>query len=163
MNKKIELLHPVLRSQAQALYEEANRRLTGRAKMLITDTLRTFAYQDWLYAKGRTQPGKKVTNARGGQSLHNYGLAIDFALLIEFQFLMVQLKAETDGYYLYATVISIPYGSIKRFFRLIRLLYPIFFQFLMVQLKDKRIRFQSVLYGFQFLMVQLKAYLVAPY
>ena len=83
MNKKIELLHPVRRSEAQALYEEANRRLTGRAKMLITDTLRTFAYQDWLYAKGRTQPGKKVTNARGGQSLHNYGLAIDFALLID--------------------------------------------------------------------------------
>ena len=83
MNKKIELLHPVLRSQAQALYEEANRRLTGRAKMLITDTLRTFAYQDWLYAKGRTQPGKKVTNSRGGQSLHNYGVALDFALLID--------------------------------------------------------------------------------
>ena len=30
MNKKIELLHPVLRSQAQALYEEANRRLLAK-------------------------------------------------------------------------------------------------------------------------------------
>ena len=83
MNKKIELLHPVLRNQAQALYEEANRRLTGRAKMLITDTLRTFAEQDELYAQGRTKPGKRITNAKGWQSLHNYGVAIDFALLID--------------------------------------------------------------------------------
>ena len=83
MNKKIELLNPVLRNQAQALYEEANRRLTGRAKMLIVSTLRTFAEQDELYAQGRTKPGKRVTNAKGGQSLHNYGVAIDFALLID--------------------------------------------------------------------------------
>ena len=83
MNKKIELLHPVLRSQAQALYEEANRRLTGRAMMLIVSTLRTFAEQDELYAQGRTKPGKRITNAKGGQSLHNYGVAIDFALIID--------------------------------------------------------------------------------
>ena len=83
MNPKIELLHPVLRNQAQSLYEEANRRLTGRAKMLIVSTLRTFAEQDELYAQGRTKPGKRVTNAKGGQSLHNYGVAIDFALLID--------------------------------------------------------------------------------
>ena len=83
MNPKIELLHPVLRNQAQALYEEANRRLTGRAKMLIVSTLRTFEEQDELYAQGRTKPGKRITNAKGGQSLHNYGVAIDFALLID--------------------------------------------------------------------------------
>ena len=83
MNKKIEMLHPVLRNQAQALYEEANRRLTGSAKMLIVSTLRTFAEQDELYAQGRTKPGKRITNAKGGQSLHNYGVAIDFALLID--------------------------------------------------------------------------------
>ena len=83
MNPKIELLHPVLRNQAQSLYEEANRRLTGRANMLIVSTLRTFAEQDELYAQGRTKPGKRITNAKGGQSLHNYGVAIDFALIID--------------------------------------------------------------------------------
>ena len=41
---------------------------------------RTFAEQDGLYAQGRTKPGKKVTNARGGQSNHNYGLAVDFCI-----------------------------------------------------------------------------------
>lgn len=43
--------------------------------------LRTFAEQDKLYAQGRTT-GKKgaiVTKARGGQSMHNYGLAVDSA------------------------------------------------------------------------------------
>ena len=83
MNKKIELLHPVLRNEARILYEEANRRLTDRAKMLIVSTLRTFEEQDELYAIGRTKAGRKVTNAKGGQSIHNYGLAIDFALLID--------------------------------------------------------------------------------
>lgn len=39
--------------------------------------MRTFAEQDALYAQGRTAPGKIVTNAKGGQSYHNYGLAID--------------------------------------------------------------------------------------
>jgi peptidoglycan LD-endopeptidase CwlK len=42
--------------------------------------LRTFECQDELYAQGRTLPGKIVTNARGGDSLHNYGLAADFVL-----------------------------------------------------------------------------------
>ena len=43
----------------------------------VTSGLRTFAEQDALYAQGRTKPGGIVTNARGGQSLHNYGLATD--------------------------------------------------------------------------------------
>lgn len=38
---------------------------------------RTFAQQDALYAQGRTAPGQRVTNARGGQSWHNYGLGAD--------------------------------------------------------------------------------------
>jgi peptidoglycan L-alanyl-D-glutamate endopeptidase CwlK len=38
---------------------------------------RTFAQQDGLYAQGRTAPGNRVTNARGGQSWHNYGVAMD--------------------------------------------------------------------------------------
>jgi peptidoglycan L-alanyl-D-glutamate endopeptidase CwlK len=49
--------------------------------ILITQTLRDVEYQNFLYAKGRTAPGVKCTNARGGSSYHNYGLAIDFAPL----------------------------------------------------------------------------------
>jgi len=41
---------------------------------------RSWEEQDKLYAKGRTAPGKVVTNARGGQSNHNFGIAIDFGI-----------------------------------------------------------------------------------
>jgi peptidoglycan L-alanyl-D-glutamate endopeptidase CwlK len=33
-----------------------------------------------LYAQGRTAPGNIVTNAQGGQSNHNFGLAWDIGL-----------------------------------------------------------------------------------
>lgn len=47
---------------------------------LRVDTgFRTFAEQNQLYAQGRTAPGNVVTNARGGQSWHNYGLGVDLS------------------------------------------------------------------------------------
>lgn len=39
--------------------------------------LRTFEEQDRLYAQGRTASGSIVTQARGGESAHNYGCAFD--------------------------------------------------------------------------------------
>lgn len=41
---------------------------------------RTYAEQDALFAQGRTKPGAIVTNARGGQSNHNFGIAWDIGL-----------------------------------------------------------------------------------
>ena len=41
---------------------------------------RTWPQQDALYAQGRTLPGSKVTNARGGYSNHNFGIACDFGV-----------------------------------------------------------------------------------
>ena len=53
--------------------------------ILVTQDLRTREEQDTLYAKGRTVPplGKQfiVTNAKGGQSYHNFGLAFDTVVL----------------------------------------------------------------------------------
>jgi peptidoglycan LD-endopeptidase CwlK len=48
--------------------------------VLITDGYRSYAEQDALYAQGRTKPGPIVTNAKGGQSNHNKGIAVDFCL-----------------------------------------------------------------------------------
>lgn len=45
--------------------------------MRVDSAYRSFTEQDGLYEKGRTKPGKKVTNARGGESWHNYGVAAD--------------------------------------------------------------------------------------
>jgi hypothetical protein len=44
----------------------------------ITQGLRTTYEQQSLYQQGRTTPGKIVTYAKGGESWHNYGLAVDF-------------------------------------------------------------------------------------
>lgn len=46
----------------------------------IISGLRTYAEQDALYAKGRTAPGPKVTNARGGYSWHSFGTAFDIGI-----------------------------------------------------------------------------------
>lgn len=48
----------------------------------ITSGYRSFAEQNKLYAQGRTDKSKPiVTNARGGESLHNYGLAVDYVIV----------------------------------------------------------------------------------
>ena len=51
-------------------------------RVLITSTLRDFEKQNALYAQGRTVAGRKVTNAKGGYSYHNFGLAFDFVPIV---------------------------------------------------------------------------------
>lgn len=50
-------------------------------ELLITCTYRDAEAQNTLFAQGRTAPGRVVTNARGGQSLHNFRLAYDLVPL----------------------------------------------------------------------------------
>lgn len=45
----------------------------------ITTAFRSWDEEDRLFAQGRTTPGQIVTNARGGDSYHNWGLAFDAA------------------------------------------------------------------------------------
>ena len=47
----------------------------------VTDGYRSIEEQDRIYAQGRTTPGKIVSNAKGGTSYHNYGLAIDVVIM----------------------------------------------------------------------------------
>lgn len=75
---KLSGLNAVVRSAAEALIEGSYDR---GVPILITQGLRTIAEQNALYAQGRTAAGSIVTNAKGGYSYHNFGLAIDFALL----------------------------------------------------------------------------------
>jgi peptidoglycan L-alanyl-D-glutamate endopeptidase CwlK len=46
----------------------------------VAQGYRSKADQDALYAIGRSKSGKIVTNAKGGQSNHNYGVAVDLCL-----------------------------------------------------------------------------------
>lgn len=67
-------LHPTVRAKATAHLMACE---AHGIDLLVTCTYRSVAEQDALYAQGRTKPGKKVTNAKGGQSFHNYRLAYD--------------------------------------------------------------------------------------
>lgn len=81
---RIQLLHPKLRDEGLAIYHEIQAVLTGRAICRYAYTLRTFAEQDTLYYSSRAPlNGPWKTNAKGGQSYHNYGLAIDIVLLVD--------------------------------------------------------------------------------
>lgn len=53
---------------------------------------RSYAEQDRLYAQGRTTKGTKVTNAKGGYSLHNFGIAVDLGLFKDGKY----LEADTE-------------------------------------------------------------------
>jgi peptidoglycan L-alanyl-D-glutamate endopeptidase CwlK len=75
---RIAKIHPKLRTDCSDILIEIQKK---GIDIRITQGLRTIAEQDALYAQGRTTPGKKVTNAKGGSSMHNYGLAVDFCLL----------------------------------------------------------------------------------
>jgi len=76
MAANLDLLHPELKKKALQLINEAAK---SKLYIKITQGLRTIAEQNALYAQGRGGSGKIVTNAKGGQSYHNYGLAFDFA------------------------------------------------------------------------------------
>ena len=60
-----------LRLLIQAMKDKHN------LSMRLTSGVRSFQAQGELYAQGRSKPGKIVTNAKPGMSLHNYGLAAD--------------------------------------------------------------------------------------
>lgn len=76
---RVKALHPDIRKAVTGFIAEAENELG--ITLRIVQGLRTVEEQNALYAKGRTAPGQKVTNAKGGSSFHNYGLAIDVAEL----------------------------------------------------------------------------------
>lgn len=63
------------------LAEFARRLMKGMASighpMFVSEGFRSMERQAELYAQGRTKPGKVVTNAKPGESLHNTGRAVD--------------------------------------------------------------------------------------
>lgn len=80
---RIALLHPKIKDEVLFLFEQAQKRIPN-AIIRVTRTLSSFEEQNKLYAQGRTIKGLPiVTHARGGESYHNYGLALDFCLIKE--------------------------------------------------------------------------------
>lgn len=74
MSRSLDDLRPEIRPMVDGFLVDC---ATEGIQYIITCTTRPLEDQAALYAQGRTTPGKIVTNARPGQSAHNFGLAID--------------------------------------------------------------------------------------
>ena len=77
--KDVTQLHPRLQEKFKLLQKKCAQK---GIKIKATECLRTAKEQDALYAKGRTAPGHKVTNACGkdAKSMHQWGVAFDVAI-----------------------------------------------------------------------------------
>ena len=85
--RDITKLHPRLQAKFKLLQKKCAQE---GIKIRATECLRTAKEQDALYAKGRTAPGSKVTNARGrdAKSMHQWGVAVD---------IVIDMDADKDG------------------------------------------------------------------
>lgn len=72
-------LHPWLNYKLGLLLKQCAKK---KIFLIITEGFRSKEYQDNLYAKGRTKPGRIVTNAKGSDysSQHQWGIAFDIAI-----------------------------------------------------------------------------------
>lgn len=73
-------VHPVVAKKSRELVAAASE---IDIDIVITDSFRSFDKQNSLHQQGRNTEGNIVTYAEGGESYHNYGLAIDFALKLD--------------------------------------------------------------------------------
>ena len=73
---RIKTAHPKLRDELEKDYIECNNLLPKGVRLRFAYVYRSVEEQNKLFAQ---RP--KVTNARGGQSIHNYGLAFDIVIL----------------------------------------------------------------------------------
>jgi len=90
--QRIAQLHPSVRTEVANIINECNAQLKDRSQVRIAQGLRTFAEQDALFAK---RP--KVTKAKGGQSVHNYGFAVDIVLIIDGKDASWDIKKDWDN------------------------------------------------------------------
>ena len=109
-------MHPILGQEPVESYLENYERLTGVCIPFVTATIRTPGEQAELFKKGRTTMGLPcscsgkvngncskhplgmiVTRANAYQSLHNYGLAIDYALIKDGKTLNYEIGKDFDG------------------------------------------------------------------
>lgn len=75
---RIGQAHPKIREELKQYYIECNNQLPKGVRLRFSYVYRSVEEQNILYNK---KP--KVTNAKGGQSIHNYGLALDVVILID--------------------------------------------------------------------------------
>lgn len=92
--KNIATLLPDAQPIARALVHKAAQ---NGIQIKVISGLRTYEEQDVLYAQGRTKPGDIVTNARGGYSNHNFGIAFDIGVFEGTKYLPASTKYKAVG------------------------------------------------------------------
>lgn len=82
-SRRLEDLNSILVDAWEKAEKEFEISKNNKVNVIITSTHRTCEEQNALYAQGRTTKGKRVTNAKCGQSLHNKypSLAFDIAFI----------------------------------------------------------------------------------
>jgi len=115
--KCIVTLLPKAQAAARQVMKLAQQRETQTGiKCLILSGTRTYPEQDELYRKI-----PKVTNTRGGQSNHNFGIAFDIGLFKGGEYLTGASKAEDQAYSDFAkavkqTIATLEWGGDWRLF-----------------------------------------------
>ena len=74
-SRDVKDLHPDVASRCTAFVTECAKQ---GIDVIITSTYRDMDSQSYLFASGRSRPGPIVTNAKPGDSFHNYKVAFDF-------------------------------------------------------------------------------------
>lgn len=93
----LKLIYPDIRTRVFRFREDVQK-ITGLT-IRVSQGLRTMAEQAALYAQGRTAPGKIVTRARAGLSMHHYGLAFDICFVGQDPYLEAVLKTKGEQAY----------------------------------------------------------------
>ena len=75
---RIDKAHPRIKELLLNQYKEINRRLPKHVRLRFSHVYRSPEDQDALF---KQRP--KVTNAKGWQSIHNFGLAMDVVILYD--------------------------------------------------------------------------------
>jgi peptidoglycan L-alanyl-D-glutamate endopeptidase CwlK len=83
MSRDKKDLHSELVTAYEYACEEYSKLYPSDPKPFLTQTHRSNGEQNKLYAIGRTEKGKIVTNAKGGESPHNFlpSMAFDIAFI----------------------------------------------------------------------------------
>lgn len=90
-SRSLSDLHPKVKALAEKFIAECAKK---DIDVLIYSTYRDAESQNALYAQGRTEIGRIITNAKAGQSYHNWRVAFDFVPV-------VNGKARWDDKHLY--------------------------------------------------------------
>lgn len=100
-----------LTPKAQIIARKFLKALSGIDVRIISGT-RTYSEQDALYKKGRFGNNEsKVTNARGGQSNHNFGIAWDIGIFKNGQYITTDTEYKQVAFQVLPLILDLEWGG----------------------------------------------------